>query len=192
MGLTSSLPSKDIESQRSEPHDHHDDLPFLYRDLRYPPDGLSRDPTESEHRYANILDTALAAPHQDGTSILLFQWIRRRSLSNEDIEPTTFSLARIYDLLFGRPHAKRCSSDTTSKPSTHPRIVRRLYDIPYGVRLERLNPGPIENLTLPPSNFGLPESTSILQDSSPRSVPPVGTSDALCPIIPPPQRGSRR
>lgn len=145
MGSTFSRSQPDIES--AQPPNTKNNLPPLYCNIECLPEGLTREPAETDYWYANFFDTAVAAPHEDGHSVIIFRLLTDYEILEDRLTPDQISLTHVYDFLFGLL-GSNARIPPNNAPS-HPRIVRRLQDIPYGIRVERLNPGPLRNLTLP-------------------------------------------
>ncbi|PGH08044.1 hypothetical protein GX51_01485 [Blastomyces parvus] len=94
---------------------------------------LGQDPEHRKHWYANFFETAYVAPHRDGKSVVVFIPEHERDLYYEDEAQAIVRITEVYERL--------CLNRTG-----HPRIVN---NVP-AFCLERLTPGPLVKLTLPP------------------------------------------
>ncbi|KLJ10172.1 hypothetical protein EMPG_14438 [Blastomyces silverae] len=105
------------------------------------PEELSQEPEHGKHWYTDFLEQAFVAPHRDGKSVVVFLPEYKNNYGYDDeMKAAVVRAAEVYERL--------CLNH-----SGHPRIVKylcRLNSSVAGFCLERLTPGPLDKLKLPP------------------------------------------
>ncbi|EFR05292.1 serine/threonine protein kinase [Nannizzia gypsea CBS 118893] len=118
----------------------------------YIPDEVSRRPEDRKGWYTDFLEQAAVAPHQDGKSVVVF-WPYKDETRADEVDPNDViaNAATIYETLF-------------YEHGGHPRMVKYLHRLDSGVGfcLERLTPGPLDNIRFPP--LSLPIQTPSTQN----------------------------
>ncbi|KAK2746089.1 hypothetical protein FQN57_003429 [Myotisia sp. PD_48] len=111
------------------------------------PDEVSQEPEDCKSWYAEFMEQAYVAPHRDGKSVVLF-WPAKWNSHFEDDEKEKAIVTRgaeAYEHLF-------------FENGGHPRIVKYLYRLDSSIAgfcLERLTPGPLQYIKLPPLTLPL-------------------------------------
>ncbi|KAM5494209.1 hypothetical protein McanMca71_005287 [Microsporum canis] len=119
----------------------------------YLPDEVSRRPEDLKDWYTDFFEQAFVAPHRDGRSVVVFWPYPNREVRVDEPDPKDIiaNAATIYESLF-------------FKHGGHPRMVKYLHRLDDGIGfcLERLTPGPLDNIRFPP--LSLPISTPSTQN----------------------------
>ncbi|KAF3483529.1 uncharacterized protein GIQ15_02853 [Arthroderma uncinatum] len=117
------------------------------------PDEVSRRPEDCEEWYTDFLEEAFVALHRDGQSVVVFWPYPHHEVRVDEPDPQDIiaKATTIYESLF-------------FEHGGHPRMVKYLHRLDDGIGfcLERLTPGPLDNIRFPP--LSLPISAPSTQN----------------------------